>query len=104
MSETQINNEDISEGLYPTVFKKIDSTDIQINPFQAHKTFTVYSGSVTSSMLPLQGVYINPAYLPALETTLVYNTASNIDGSLQSITYFSVNHLFYKNKKQPYYQ
>jgi hypothetical protein len=103
MSETQINNEDISEGLYPTVFKKIDSTDIQINPFQAHKTFTVYSGSATSSMLPLQGVYINPAYLPALETTLVYNTASNIDGSLQSITYFSVNHLFYKNKKQPYY-
>ena len=103
MSETQINNEDISEGLYPTVFKKIDSTDIQINPFQAHKTFTVYSGSATSSMLPLQGVYINPAYLPALETTLVYNDASNIDGSLQSIAYFSVNHLFYKNKEQPYY-
>ena len=100
MSETQINNEYISEGLYPTVFKKIDSTDIQINPFQAHKTFTVYSGSATSSMLPLQGVYINPAYLPALETTLVYNDASNIDGSLQSIAYFSVNHLFYKNKEQ----
>lgn len=102
MSETQINNEDISNGLYPSVFKKIDSTDIQINPFQAHKTFTVYSGSATGSMLPLQGVYIDPRYLPALDTELVYNDLSNIDGSLQSITYFSVNHLFYKNKNQPY--
>lgn len=102
MSETQINNEDISNGLYPSVFKKIDSTDIQINPFQAHKTFTVYSGSATSSMLPLQGVYIDPRYLPALGSELVYNDLSNIDGSLQSITYFSVNHLFYKNKNQPY--
>jgi len=102
MSETQINNEDISNGLYPNVFKKIESTDIQINPFQAHKTFTVYSGSVTSSMLPLQGVYTDLARLPALGAELVYNDASNIDGSLQSIAYFSVNHLFYKNKKQPY--
>ena len=102
MSETQINNEDISNGLYPSVFKKIDSTDIQINPFQAHKTFTVYSGSATSSMLPLQGVYIDPRYLPSLGSELVYNDLSNIDGSLQSITYFSVNHLFYKNKNQPY--
>jgi hypothetical protein len=102
MSETQINNEDISNGLYPNVFKKIESTDIQINPFQAHKTFTVYSGSVTSSMLPLHGVYTDVTRLPALGTELVYNDAANIDGSLQSITYFSVNHLFYKNKKQPY--
>ena len=41
MSETRIDDNDINEGLYPEVFKKIDTADIQINPFQAHKTFTV---------------------------------------------------------------
>jgi len=102
MSETRIDNEDIFEGLYPEVFKKIDSVDIQINPFQAHKTFTVLSGSATSSMLPLQGVYIDETNLPALETELIFNDAANIDGSLQSVSYFSINHLFYKNKDQPY--
>ena len=102
MSETRIDNEDIFEGLYPEVFKKIDSTDIQINPFQAHKTFTVLSGSATSSMLPLQGVYIDKSVLPELGSELIYNDAANIDGSLQSISYFSINHLFYKNKNQPY--
>ena len=59
MSESRINDTTIYEGLYPTVFKKIDTTDIQITPFQANKTFTVVSGSLTSSMLPLQGVYID---------------------------------------------
>jgi len=102
MSETRIDNEDIFEGLYPQVFKKIDTADIQINPFQAHKTFTVLSGSATSSMLPLQGVYIDETNLPALQTELIFNDAANIDGSLQSVSYFSVNHLFYKNKNQPY--
>jgi len=102
MSEPHIDDTNIYEGLYPSVFKKIDSSDIQINPFQAFKTFTVLSGSATSSMLPLQGVYTDVNYLPLLETNLIYNDAANVDGSLQSITYFSINHLFYKNKKQPY--
>ena len=43
MSETQIDDNNIDNGLYPEVFKKIDSVDIQINPFQAFKTFTVLS-------------------------------------------------------------
>ena len=43
MSETKINDDNIFEGLYPDVFKKIDSADIQITPFQASKTFTVFS-------------------------------------------------------------
>jgi len=101
MSETRINNDDIDDGLYPDVFKKIDTTDIQINPFQAFKTFTVLSGSATSSMLPLQGIYIDTNELPAIGSNLSYNTSSNIDGSLQSVIYFSTNHLFYKRKNQP---
>ena len=101
MSETRIDDNDINEGLYPQVFKKIDTADIQINPFQAHKTFTVLSGSVTSSMLPLQGVYTDINELPAIGSNLTYNSASNLDGSLQSVIYFSINHLFYKRKKEP---
>ena len=102
MSESRINDTTIYEGLYPTVFKKIDTTDIQITPFQANKTFTVVSGSLTSSMLPLQGVYIDTNILPMIGSELTYNDAANIDGSLQSVIYFSVNHLYYKNKNQPY--
>ena len=102
MSESRINNTTIYEGLYPSVFKKIDTADIQINPFQANKSFTVYSGSATSSALTLQGVYIDTNVLPLIGSELTYNDASNIDGSLQSVTYFSINHLYYKNKNQPY--
>ena len=101
MSETEIDDNNIEEGLYPEVFKKIDSADIQINPFNAFKTFTVLSGSATSSILPLQGVYTDTNNLPAIDSNLDYNKASNIDGSLQSIIYFSTNHLFYKRKNQP---
>jgi hypothetical protein len=52
--------------------------------------------------LPLIGIYSNPNTLPALESDITYNSSSNIDGSLKSITYFSINHLFYKNKLQPF--
>ena len=72
MSETQIDDNNIDNGLYPEVFKKIDSADIQINPFQAFKTFTVLSGSATSSILPLQGVYTDTNNLPATSVIYVY--------------------------------
>ena len=71
-------------------------SDVKVNAFQAFKSWTITSGSVTSSILPLQGIYSN--ILPALGSELTYNDASNIDGSLQSVTYFSINHLYYKNK------
>lgn len=102
MAETKIQNTDNTYyGVYPTVFKKIDSADVKVTPFQAFKSWTIYSGSITSSMLPLQGIYTDVNYLPAIDSELVFNDASNIDGSLQSITYFSINHLFYKRKNQP---
>jgi hypothetical protein len=87
--------------VYPTVFKKIDSTDVKVNPFQTYKSWSVISGSATSSALPLQAIYSDVNMLPALGTTLTYNDASNIDGTLQTLTYFSVNHLFYKHKSEP---
>lgn len=85
-------------GAYPSVFKKIDVEDVRMNSFQSYKKWTITSGSATSSILPLQGIYSD--ILPALGTELTYNDASNIDGSLQSITYFSLNHFYYKNKTE----
>lgn len=90
-----------NEGIYPTVFKKMDSSDVSINAFQVYKHWTFMSGSDTSSALPLTAIYSNINNLPALQTELTYNDASNIDGSLQSVMYFSINHLFYKYKDQP---
>ena len=97
-----INSIDIYQGINPTVFKKVDSSDVSSNPFQTYKLWTFYSGSATSSCLPLIGIYSDPNNLPALDSDVAYNSASNVDGSLRSVTYFSINHLFYKNKFEPY--
>jgi hypothetical protein len=102
MAETRITDINFYQGINPTVFKKVDSSDISITPFQTNKLWTFYSGSVTSSCLPLFGVYSDINILPALETELAYNDAININGSLQTIIYQSINHLFYKNKNTPF--
>lgn len=96
-----INDQDTYQGIYPTVFKKIDASDVMVNSFPAYKSWTFLSGSVTSSCLPLTGIYTDTEYLPAIGSELTFNDAKNIDDSLQSITYFSINHLFYKWKSQP---
>jgi hypothetical protein len=90
------------KGNYPTVFKRVDPVNTKINSFRTFKQFTFLSGSVTSSALPLEARYIDRTNLPALGSELTYNDAANIDGSLQSVTYFSIDHLYYKNKTQPY--
>jgi len=99
---TDTNSIDIYQGINPTVFKKVDPSDVSSNPFQTFKLWTFYSGSATSSCLPLIGIYSDPNNLPPIDSDIIYNSASNIDGSLKSVTYFSVNHLFYKNKFEPY--
>ena len=102
MAEIKISNTDTYQGVYPTVFKKINSSDVSLTPFQSYKQWTFYSGSSTSSCLPLQGIYSDITSLPALDTELTYNDAKNIDNSLQTITYYSINRLFYKYKEHPY--
>lgn len=96
------NNLDITNIEYPVVFTGIDKSDININPFFAYKKWDIYSGSATSSALPLTAVYSDHTNLPLLGTELTYNDAKNIDNSLQTLTYFSVNHLFYKRKDTPF--
>lgn len=91
-------NLDISDIEYPVIFSGIDKSDINLNPFFAYKKWDIYSGSATSSALPLNAIYSDTKYLPAIGTELVYNDSKNIDNSLQSVTYYSINHLFYKRK------
>ena len=100
-SKLSFNEQDTYTGIYPSVFKKIDKTNISVIPFQVYKMWTAVSGSTTSSMLPLNGIYSNPNYLPAIGSELTYNDSQNIDGSLQTITYYSINHVFYKYKNSP---
>jgi hypothetical protein len=100
MADTKISSEETYQGIYPSVFKKIDNSDVTINPFQTYKSWTVLSGSATSSCLPLNAIYSD--ILPALETELTYNDAKNVDDSLQTVIYDSINHLFYKYRTQPY--
>jgi hypothetical protein len=98
MAETRISNEDTYQGIMPTVFKKIDTSDVSVNPFQTNKLWTFYLGSSTSSFTPMIGIYTN--ILPNISAS--YNSSSNVNGSLKSVVYYSINHLFYKNKTQPY--
>jgi hypothetical protein len=102
MAESKITNIEQSYlGVYPSVFKKIDGADVMINPFQVFKPWSIISGSATSSALPLQAIYSDINYLPALGSELTFNDAKNIDDSLQSISYWSINHLYYKHKESP---
>ena len=101
MAESKIQEQTTYNGPIPTVFKKIDVSDVKVTPFQTYKSWSIISGSETSSALPLQAIYSDPNYLPALGSNLSYNDAKNVDDSLQTITYFSINHLYYKHKLEP---
>jgi len=81
-------------------YNRVKQSDVTVNPFIANKTWTFYSGSDTGSALPLQGIYTEN--VPGIGSTVPFNDATNIDGSYQVITYYSVNHLFYNKKSKPY--
>ena len=101
MAESKIQEQTTYNGPTPTVFKKIDVSDVKVTPFQTYKSWSVISGSETSSALPLQAIYSDINYLPAIGSNLTFNDVKNVDDSLQTITYFSINHLYYKNKLDP---
>ena len=100
MPNDTVNLDSIFSDDAATVFRNIDIDDINLTPFLSHKSWTVTSGSSTSSLLPLSAIYSDINFLPAIGSELTYNDAKNIDDSLQTVTYFSVNHLFYKRKDQ----
>ena len=101
MAESKIQEQTTYNGPTPTVFKKINASDVKVTPFQTYKLWSVISGSETASALPLQAIYSDINHLPALGSNLTVNDVKNVDDSLQTITYFSINHLYYKHKSEP---
>jgi len=92
MGEIKLSDVDLNRSIStPYVFKNIDSSDTSITPFTIHKSWTVTSGSSTSSCLPLNAIYFDTNVLPALGSTSVYDDATNMDGSLQTVIYYSIN-------------
>ena len=85
---------------YPTVYSGINRYDINNKPFNSYKLWDISSGSLTSSIKPLTAIY-SSTRKPLIGDSR-YTFAKNIDGSLKVATYFSVNHLFYKRKDQPF--
>jgi hypothetical protein len=104
MGELNIQHNDFDRTNLPTVFKNIDTSDLTVTPFNVYKSWVAWSGSSTSSCLPLNAIYSDINYLPYLGTELIYNDSKNVDNSLQTVSYYSINRLFYKNKRNLYFQ
>jgi hypothetical protein len=106
VNSIQDNSQENSDS-YSIVFKKIKDSDIKVNPFKSYKLWNFSSGSATSSLLSLFSVYTPSSvrYLPALGTNLnnnISNHQTTLNGKLDTINYYSIDHLFYKRKDQPF--
>ena len=88
------------KGISPEVFKKVEPSDFKVNKFQAYKQFIFTSGSsVADGYNPLQGIYVSS--LPQISSSNTFNSATNVDGTYQFSTYYSIDQLFYKRKSEP---
>ncbi len=87
----------------PGVFKSINPSDINITPFKVYKRWhtnqTDYSSSLNIQIL--KGVFA-PKIIPV--TGSLVTELTNPDDSIQKVIYYSIDHLFYKRKEQPYEQ
>lgn len=90
-----------STVLNPIAYHRVNKSDIGIESFDSHKTFICVSGSSTASCLPLNAVFSSRTFLPALGSELTFNDSKNIDDSLQTVIYYSLDHLFYRRRYQP---
>jgi hypothetical protein len=98
-------NSDLIDTNYPTVYTSINSYDVNNKPFISNKLWDISSGSLTTSVLPLTAIYLissSNAYGKVGDPNLPNEYSKNVDGSLKISTYFSINHLFYKRKDQPF--
>ncbi len=106
INSIQDNSKENSD-LYSIVFKKIKDSDLKVNPFKSNKLWNFSSGSSSEFLTSLFALY-SPStinYLPALGTTLnnnISNYRTDSNGRLETINYYSIDHLFYKRKGEPY--
>lgn len=102
MSLNNLNNEMFAvDPLVATVFKKIPKSDVKCSLFFAYKTWTIPSGSSSNLITPLKAKYCTIQTL--LTSGALANKDKNVNGSLQTVTYHSINNLVYKRKNQPYH-
>ena len=89
-----------------SVFKKIDSNDVNIIPFNVHKEYTVTSNNYSGSGCGL-GVnflcaqYYSHSFGDPQKGTALKNEPKNPNGTYKHIIYDSINHLYYKRKNIP---
>ena len=106
INSIQDNSKENSE-LYSIVFKKIKDSDIKVNPFKSNKLWNFSSASSADWLTTLFSIYspVDLQSLPPLGSELNNNISRyeySPNGRLQTINYYSIDHLFYKRKDQPY--
>ena len=106
INSIQDNSKENSE-LYSIVFKKIKDSDIKVNPFKSNKLWNFTSASSADWLTTLFSIYspTDLQSLPPLGSELNNNISRyeySPNGRLQTINYYSIDHLFYKRKDQPY--
>jgi hypothetical protein len=82
------------------VFKTINPADISITPFKTYKLWEVDNTNYDHryGIKYLSGIY-SPTRIPI--SASLHPEPANADGSYQKVTYYSINHLFYKRKNNP---
>ena len=85
---------------FATPYSRVQSNDITVNPFKAHRTWTFNSASNSSYVTALRAIHVNG--LPAINSNVPFNDATNANGSYQFIIYDSIDHLFYRRSGEPY--
>lgn len=106
INSIQDNSKENSE-LYSIVFKKIKDSDIKVNPFKSNKLWNFTSASLAGTLTNLFAIYSpsDAKSLPPLGSELNNNISKyelSANGKLQTINYYSIDHLFYKRKGEPY--
>lgn len=85
---------------FATPYSRVRSNDISVNPFKAHRTWTFNSSSNSSYVTALRAIHIDG--LPAINSNVPFNDATNANESYQFSIYDSINHLFYRRSGEPY--
>lgn len=95
-----INLLETIDRTFVTPYNRIRQNDVTVNPFKAYRTWTFTSASDSGYVTTLRAIYVNG--LPAIGSNIVFNNATNPNGSYQFIIYNSLNHLFYCRADEPY--
>ena len=86
-----------------SVFKKIDSKDVTITPFDVHKEYVINSANYSSSFgVQILGAnYHSYSFADPIRGKSILNESKNLNGTYKSIIYDSVNHLYYRDPSNP---